>query len=134
MDLSLTQLILYGILAFSPLSKLAHLKERKRKKKKEKITMKIYLMIAKLKKKIFQATSPPPQEKLSILYYVHQNLESRESICFYSNQSNQSNAMSLFTINFLIHKFFQSEKRLLVSQISPVEVKVEHFNFSLHRL
>lgn len=31
--------------------------------------------------------------------------------------------MSVFTINFLGNKFFQSTKRLLVSQISPVEVK-----------
>ena len=39
--------------------------------------------------------------------------------------SNQSNTMSVFTINFLVNKFFQSKKRLLVSKISPVEVKIE---------
>ena len=141
MDLNLTQLIFYGISAFPPLSKLANSKVRKRKKKK-KMTLK-KIMTAKKKKKNLPNYLPPKKEKeqihsnhsphgekLSCLYCVHQNLESRESICYYSSQSNQSTTVSEFTRNFLINKFFQRKKQLLVSKISPVEVKIEHL--SLH--
>lgn len=143
MDLNLTQLIFYGISAFPPLSQLAHSKVRKRKKKKEKMTLK-KIMTAKKKKNNLPNYLPPKKEKkqihsnhslhgekLSCLYFVHQNLESRESICFYSSQSNQSKTVSEFTRNFVINNLFQRKKQVLVSKISPVEVKIEHLSLDI---